>query len=70
MAKCKIATIGLGKISQDRHLPVIDAGDDFAPAAAVSSRGLGHKPALPVWRLPHQPTPSPSRCTDSKEANE
>ena len=51
MAKRKIAIIGLGKISQDQHLPVIDAGDDFALAAVVSSRGLGHGD-LPRFRTP------------------
>src|SRR5262245_43537608 len=51
MAKRKIAIIGLGKISQDQHLPVIDASDDFALAAVVSSRGLGHRD-VPSFRTP------------------
>jgi D-galactose 1-dehydrogenase len=51
MAKRKIAIIGLGKISQDQHLPVIDASDDFVLAAVVSSRGLGHRD-VPSFRTP------------------
>ena len=51
MAKRKIAIIGLGKISQDQHLPVIGASDDFAVAAVVSSRGLGHR-EVPSFRTP------------------
>jgi D-galactose 1-dehydrogenase len=43
MAKHKIAIIGLGKITQDQHLPVIDKSDDFEVAAVVSQRGLSHK---------------------------
>jgi D-galactose 1-dehydrogenase len=42
MAKKKIAIIGLGKITQDQHLPVIDKGNDFEVAAVVSQRGLSH----------------------------
>ena len=42
MAKQKIAIIGLGKITQDQHLPVIDKGNDFEVAAVVSQRGLSH----------------------------
>ncbi len=49
MAKRKIAIVGLGKISQDQHLPVVDASDDFTLAAVVSSRGLGHRD-LPSFR--------------------
>jgi D-galactose 1-dehydrogenase len=49
MAKRKIAVIGVGKIAQDQHLPVIDASDDFEVAATVSTRGLGHRD-LPVFR--------------------
>ena len=51
MPKRKIAIIGLGKISQDQHLPVIDASDEFAIAAVVSARGLGHRD-LPSFRTP------------------
>ena len=49
MAKRKIAIIGVGKIAQDQHLPVIDASDDFELAATVSSRGVGHN-GVPVFR--------------------
>ncbi len=42
MTKRKIALIGLGKISLDQHLPVIDASPGFALSAVVSRRGLGH----------------------------
>ena len=51
MAKRKIAIIGLGKISQDQHLPVIEASDDFSLAAVVSSRGLGYRD-VPSFRTP------------------
>jgi D-galactose 1-dehydrogenase len=51
MAKRKIAIIGLGKISQDQHLPVIDASDDFTLAAVVSARGLGCRD-VPSFRTP------------------
>ena len=51
MAKRQIAIIGLGKISQDQHLPVIEASADFTLAAVVSSRGLGHRD-LPSFRTP------------------
>ncbi|ODT66489.1 MAG: galactose 1-dehydrogenase [Pelagibacterium sp. SCN 63-23] len=49
MAKRKIAVIGVGKIAQDQHLPVIDASEDFELAATVSTRGLGHGD-VPVFR--------------------
>ena len=51
MAKRKIAVIGVGKIAQDQHLPVIDKSDDFELAATVSTRGLGHN-GLPVFKTP------------------
>jgi D-galactose 1-dehydrogenase len=51
MAKRKIAVIGVGKIAQDQHLPVIDASDDFELAATVSTRGLSHN-GLPAFRTP------------------
>lgn len=51
MAKRKIAVIGVGKIAQDQHLPVIDGSADFELAATVSTRGLAHK-GLPVFRTP------------------
>lgn len=51
MAKRKIAVIGVGKIAQDQHLPVIDASDDFELAATVSTRGVGHR-GVPVFKTP------------------
>ena len=49
MARKKIAVIGIGKISQDQHLPVIDKSKDFVLAATVSTRGLGHN-GVPVFK--------------------
>jgi D-galactose 1-dehydrogenase len=51
MSKRKIAVIGVGKIAQDQHLPVIEASDDFELAATVSMRGVSHK-GLPVFKTP------------------
>ena len=51
MAKRKIAVIGVGKIAQDQHLPVIDKSHDFELAATVSTRGVGHN-GVPVFRTP------------------
>jgi D-galactose 1-dehydrogenase len=51
MPKHKIAIIGLGKISQDQHVPVIGASDAFELAAVVSTRGLGHG-KVPVFKTP------------------
>ena len=51
MARKKIAVIGIGKISQDQHLPVIDKSRDFELAACVSTRGTGHR-EVPVFRTP------------------
>jgi len=49
MAKKKIAVVGIGKISQDQHLPVIDKSGDFVLAACVSTRGVGHGD-VPVFK--------------------
>ncbi|MGI9450066.1 MAG: Gfo/Idh/MocA family protein [Geminicoccaceae bacterium] len=51
MTKRKIAIIGLGKISLDQHVPVIEGGDDFELAAVVSQRGLSHQNA-PSFKTP------------------
>ncbi len=51
MAKKKIAVIGIGKIAQDQHLPVIDKSPDFELAAVVSTRGVGHRD-VPVFKTP------------------
>ena len=41
MAATKIAIIGIGKIAQDQHLPVIAGNPDFELVGVVSQRGLG-----------------------------
>ena len=46
-----IAIIGIGKISQDQHLPVIAKDSDFTLAAVVSQRGL-QQPGVPSFRTP------------------
>ena len=51
MPKRKIAIIGLGKISQDQHVPVIGASDSFELTAIVSTRGLGHGD-VPLFKTP------------------
>ncbi|MDB5623390.1 MAG: Gfo/Idh/MocA family oxidoreductase [Devosia sp.] len=51
MAKRKIAVIGVGKIAQDQHLPVIDKSEHFDLAATVSTRGVGHH-GVPVFKTP------------------
>ena len=45
MAAHQIGIIGLGKIAQDQHLPVIKANPDFALLAVSSTRGLSHEDA-------------------------
>ena len=49
MTRRRIAVIGIGKIAQDQHLPVIDKGGDFELAATVSTRGLAYG-KVPVFR--------------------
>jgi D-galactose 1-dehydrogenase len=46
-----IAIIGIGKISQDQHLPVIAKNPNFKLAAVVSQRGL-QQPGVPSFRTP------------------
>jgi D-galactose 1-dehydrogenase len=46
----KLGIIGLGKISQDQHLPVVAKNADFELAAVVSSR-LGHD-KVPAFKTP------------------
>jgi D-galactose 1-dehydrogenase len=48
MTKRKIAVIGVGKIAQDQHLPVIEKSSYFELAATVSTRGVQHRD-LPVY---------------------
>src|SRR4051794_22491798 len=47
----KIGIIGLGKIAQDQHLPVIAKNPHFELAATVSQRGMTHS-AVPSFRTP------------------
>jgi D-galactose 1-dehydrogenase len=47
----KIAIIGIGKISQDQHLPVIAGNKRFELVAIVSQRGLA-QPGVPTFRTP------------------
>jgi D-galactose 1-dehydrogenase len=42
MSTHTIGIIGLGKIAQDQHLPVIRANPDFQLLAVSSQRGLSH----------------------------
>lgn len=51
MSKRRIAIIGLGKIAQDQHLPVVDKSDQFEIVAVTSQRGLGHG-SVPTFRTP------------------
>jgi D-galactose 1-dehydrogenase len=46
MGRHRIGVIGLGKIAQDQHLPVIAASADFTLAAVSSQRGLAAGEAL------------------------
>jgi D-galactose 1-dehydrogenase len=46
----KLAVIGLGKIAQDQHLPVVAKNGDFAIAAVVSSRS-GYR-QVPAFKKP------------------
>lgn len=49
MAPIRIAVIGLGKIAQDQHLPVIAGDPDFELTAVVSGRGIA-VPGAPTFR--------------------
>jgi len=51
MSRRRIAIIGLGKIAQDQHLPVVGKSPDFELVAVTSQRGLGHG-AVPSFRTP------------------
>jgi D-galactose 1-dehydrogenase len=48
----RLGIIGLGKIAQDQHLPVVAKNGDFELAAVVSSRG-GHGD-VPAFRTPSE----------------
>jgi D-galactose 1-dehydrogenase len=80
MAAHTIAVIGIGKISQDQHLPVIAKSDRFRLAALVSQRGV-REAGLPTFRTPAQLfeampdldavaicTPPPARHAIAREA--
>ncbi|MCW6509073.1 Gfo/Idh/MocA family protein [Lichenifustis flavocetrariae] len=49
MAPTSIAIIGVGKIAQDQHLPVIAKNPDYRLAAVVSQRGIT-EPGVPTFR--------------------
>src|ERR1700748_361155 len=40
MSRIRIAVIGVGKIAQDQHLPVIACNGDFELVGVVSKRGI------------------------------
>jgi D-galactose 1-dehydrogenase len=46
-----IGVIGIGKITQDQHLPVIAKDARFKLAGLVSQRGL-QQPGVPTFRTP------------------
>jgi D-galactose 1-dehydrogenase len=48
----KLGIIGLGKIAQDQHLPVVAKNPDFELAAVVSSRDANH--GVPAFRTPDE----------------
>ena len=51
MSPTKIAIIGIGKIAQDQHLPVIAKSSDFHLVGVVSQRGLGAD-GVPSFKTP------------------
>lgn len=51
MGPYTIAIIGIGKITQDQHLPVIAKNPDFRLAGLVSQRGVSHA-GVPTFRSP------------------
>ncbi len=53
MARHRIGVIGLGKIAQDQHLPVIAKSQNFELAAVASQRGLKVGDAL-AFRSPEE----------------
>ncbi|MGO4386036.1 Gfo/Idh/MocA family protein [Microvirga sp. 2YAF29] len=50
----KIGIIGLGKIAQDQHLPVIKSNPDFELLAVSSTRGLSHEDAKYTFQDYHE----------------
>ena len=53
MAAHQIGIIGLGKIAQDQHLPVIKANPNFELLAVSSQRGLSHEDAKHTFQDYH-----------------
>ncbi len=53
MAAHQIGIIGLGKIAQDQHLPVIKANPNFELLAVSSQRGLSHEDATHTFQDYH-----------------
>jgi D-galactose 1-dehydrogenase len=53
VTRYRIGIVGLGKIAQDQHLPVIAKSRDFALAAIASQRGLTAADAL-AFRTPEE----------------
>ena len=51
MKTYQIAIVGIGKITQDQHLPVIARDKRFRLAAVVSQRGVA-QPGVPTFRTP------------------
>jgi D-galactose 1-dehydrogenase len=51
MARIKVAVIGVGKIAQDQHLPVIAGDADYELVGVVSQRGV-HAPGAPTYATP------------------
>jgi len=51
LAPYSIAIVGIGKITQDQHLPVIAKDKRFRLAAVVSQRGIA-QPGVPTFRTP------------------
>ncbi|HXT07100.1 MAG TPA: Gfo/Idh/MocA family oxidoreductase [Roseiarcus sp.] len=51
MARIKVAVIGVGKIAQDQHLPVIAGNADYELVGVVSQRGV-HAAGAPTFATP------------------
>ncbi len=51
MARIKVAVIGVGKIAQDQHLPVIAGNGDYELVGVVSQRGV-HAAGVPTFATP------------------
>ena len=49
MSRCRIAVVGVGKIAEDQHLPVIAKSPDFELVGLVSQRGVT-TPGAPTFK--------------------